>query len=75
VSEAIGADRLIYQDLGDLIDAVRKGNPNIKHFDTSCFSGEYITGDIDEAYLDRTEELRNDYAQSMRKSENFILEI
>jgi len=75
VSEAIGADRLIYQDLGDLIDAVRKGNPDIKHFDTSCFSGEYITGDIDEAYLDRTEELRNDYAQSVRKSENFILEI
>ncbi len=38
VCVAIGADRLIYQDLDDLIDAVRKGNPEIKHFDTSCFS-------------------------------------
>jgi amidophosphoribosyltransferase len=40
VCEAIGADRLIYQDLDDLIEAVRKGNPAIKHFDTSCFSKE-----------------------------------
>jgi len=40
---AIGADRIIYQDLNDLIDAVRIDN-NIKNFDTSCFSNEYITG-------------------------------
>lgn len=72
---AIGADRLIYQDLGDLIDAVRKGNPAIQHFDTSCFSGEYITGDIDHAYLKRTEALRNDNAQTERNSENFIIEM
>ncbi|CAG1771789.1 partial amidophosphoribosyltransferase, partial [uncultured bacterium] len=38
VCEAIGADKLIYQDLDDLIAAVQKGNPKIKHFDTSCFS-------------------------------------
>lgn len=72
---AIGADRLIYQDLGDLIEAVRKGNPEIKHFDTSCFSHEYITGDIDDVYLERIEALRNDNAQSERNSENFIIEM
>ncbi|MEE7625079.1 amidophosphoribosyltransferase [Methylobacter sp. Wu8] len=73
VCEAIGADRVIYQELGDLIDAVRKGNQSIKHFDTSCFSKEYITGDIDDAYLERTEALRNDSAQAEKNSENFII--
>jgi hypothetical protein len=40
----LGADWLIYQDLEDLIWAVQDGNEKIKHFDTSCFSGEYVTG-------------------------------
>jgi len=75
VCAAIGADRVIYQELNDLIDAVRKGNPNIKHFDTSCFSNKYITGDIDDAYLERTEVLRNDHAQTERNSENSIIEM
>ncbi len=70
---AIGADRVIYQELGDLIDAVGKGNRDIQHFDTSCFSKEYITGDIDDAYLERTEVLRNDSAQVNRNSESFII--
>jgi len=75
VCEAIGADRLIYQNLGDLIEAVRKGNPSIQHFDTSCFNKEYITGDIDDAYLERTEALRNDSAQDHRNSEKSIIEM
>lgn len=69
------ADRLIYQDLNDLVDAVRKGNPSIQHFDTSCFSKEYITGDVDDAYLERIEHLRNDSAQSTRNSQSFIIEM
>ena len=75
VCVAIGADKVIYQDLNDLIDAVRKGNQTIEHFDTSCFSKEYITGDIDDAYLERTEALRNDGAQTERNSESFIIEM
>ena len=75
VCVAIGADKVIYQDLNDLIDAVRKGNQTIEHFDTSCFSKEYITGDIDDAYLERTEALRNDSAQTERNSESFIIEM
>jgi len=75
VAKAIGADRMIYQDLDDLIDAVQKGNPKIKHFDTSCFSHEYITGDVDEAYLQSIEALRNDDEQAKRNSENFIIEM
>jgi amidophosphoribosyltransferase len=73
VCTAIGADKVIYQDLNDLIDAVRKGNQAILHFDTSCFSKEYVTGDIDDAYLERTEALRNDSAQASRNSESFTI--
>ncbi|OYY74223.1 MAG: amidophosphoribosyltransferase [Gammaproteobacteria bacterium 28-57-27] len=51
VGEAIGADRLIYQDLDDLVDAVRQGHPNITQYDCSCFTGEYVTGDVTEEYL------------------------
>ncbi|WP_031433148.1 amidophosphoribosyltransferase [Methylomarinum vadi] len=75
VRQAIGADRLIYQDLDDLVAAVRRGNKSIKHFDTSCFSNQYITGDIDDAYLGRIEALRNDDAQFRRNRENFIIEM
>ncbi len=51
VGEAIGADRLIYQDIDDLIEAVRQGNPALTRFDCSCFTGEYVTGDVSEDYL------------------------
>jgi amidophosphoribosyltransferase len=75
VCEAIGADKLIYQNIDDLIDAVGKGNHAIKQFDTSCFTHEYITGDIDDAYLARIEALRNDNAQEQRKAEDLMLEV
>jgi len=74
VCEAIGADKLIYQEIGDLIDAVNTGNHNISHFDTSCFTHEYITGDIDDAYLARIEALRNDGAQEQRKVDTDLIE-
>jgi len=68
VCKAIGADKLVYQDLDDLVDAVGKGNPNIKHFDTSCFSRQYVTGDVDDDYLARVEALRNDGAKEQRNA-------
>lgn len=72
VREAIGADKLIYQDIDDLIEAVGQGNQNIHRFDTSCFTREYITGDIDEAYLARIESLRNDSAKESRRDNNLV---
>jgi len=48
----IGADKLIYQDLEDLIKSVRQSNKDIKSFDTSCFNGEYITKGVTSKYLD-----------------------
>ena len=63
VARIIGADWLIYQDLDQLITAVKKGNPKIKDFDLSCFNGKYVTGDINEVYLNHIEERRNDNAK------------
>ncbi len=68
VAELIGADWLIYQDLDDLIDAAEKGNAEISHFDASCFSGEYVTGNINERYLEQLEVLRNDDAKTEREN-------
>lgn len=67
VAAYIGADKLFYQDLDDLIDAVWQGNKKIKEFDTSCFSGCYVTGDITEEYLSSLGLARNDAAQACRK--------
>jgi len=51
VGVEIGADALIYQDLEALKDAVRKANPKLATFETSCFDGVYVTGDVTSDYL------------------------
>jgi amidophosphoribosyltransferase len=68
VAEAIGADWLVYQDLDDLISSVRFDNSDITEFDTSCFSGEYVTGDVTAAYLSRLESERADGAKENREA-------
>jgi len=74
IAKIIGADWLIYQDLDQLIEAVRAGNPDITDFDLSCFNGNYVTGDINQDYLDHIESLRNDNAKARREvgEENLI---
>jgi amidophosphoribosyltransferase len=66
VAEILGADGLIYQDLDDLIEAARRGNPTIAEFDTSCFSGHYVTGDVNQGYLEQLAQQRSDEAKSRR---------
>ena len=68
IQEIIGADRLIYQDLHDLIRSVRHDNSAITEFDTSCFSGEYVTGDVTDDYLHELETRRNDAAKQKRET-------
>lgn len=65
VERAIGADKLIYQDLDDMIRAVVPSDEDVSKykFDCSVFDGKYVTGDIDTAYLNHLEELRNDSAK------------
>jgi amidophosphoribosyltransferase len=68
VCREIGADWLMFQDLEDLIEAVRKGRPDIDGFDDSVFTGNYITGDIDENYLNILQSSRSDAAKDERRS-------
>lgn len=67
VAELIGADRLIYQDLDDLVRACQHHDSKIQAFDTSCFSGQYVTGDVTPAYLARLQEERSDEAKEKRR--------
>jgi len=66
VQKIIGADWLIYQDLDALVQAVHHENAEILTFDSSCFSGEYVTGDISQGYLDELELKRSDAAKVRR---------
>ena len=64
IEEALGADRLVFQDLQDLMDSVREGNAKLEHFDCSVFNGEYVTKDVSRDYLDQLELFRSDAAKN-----------
>lgn len=64
IAREIGADGLVYQELADLEQAIRDLNPAMQTFESSCFSGRYITGDIDQAYLERLSQTRGQKAPS-----------
>ncbi|MEK6747818.1 MAG: amidophosphoribosyltransferase [Pseudomonadota bacterium] len=76
IATAIGADRLVYQALPDLIESCRRGNPAIERFDASCFDGKYITGDITPEYLKRLQLLRNDdNKEASRSGDNEVIDL
>jgi amidophosphoribosyltransferase len=60
VADFIGCDKIFYQDINDLIESVKSESKEISNFDSSCFSGKYITGHVDEEYLSALDKLRND---------------
>ena len=63
VGNLIGADWLIYQELSDLIASAAEGNRAITSFECSVFNGEYVTGDVDQTYLNLVDSKRNDAAK------------
>jgi len=71
IQQELGADWLVYQDLPDLIEACREGNDRIRQFDTSCFSGEYVTG-VQDGYLEKLRVLRSDQAKSRRRQSDSV---
>ena len=66
VAKEINADWLIYQTLDDLVDSVREGNPEIKEFETSIFTGKYFTPLV-ENYLEELEISRKDELKMQRE--------
>ena len=69
VADAIGADELIYQSLDELISSVQEGNPDIKDFETSIFTGNYPT-QIEDGYLENLEEERSDIIKMSKQEKN-----
>lgn len=61
IAAMIGADKVIYQTLPDLIAACLDTKYRLpERFDCSVFDGCYVTGDIDEDYFARLQESRAD---------------
>ncbi|MAL96862.1 MAG: amidophosphoribosyltransferase [Alteromonadaceae bacterium] len=69
IGKLIGADWLVYQDLEDLVMCAREGNTDVETFECSVFDGKYITGDVDQEYLNRLEDLRGDKTEFLKGSE------
>ena len=64
IAREIGADALVYQDLEALEASITALNPGLERFDTSCFNGCYITGDVTPEYLNGVENKRSGKAKS-----------
>ncbi len=75
ICHEIGADELVFQDLDALSHAVAKLSTSLKHFETSCFDGEYITGDVTPDYLRMLELQRSSGAASARSRSNMQLDL
>ncbi len=58
IGHEIGADALVYQDLDALRASIRGLRPALRDFDTSCFDGRYVTGDVTPEYLTALEQAR-----------------
>ncbi|KFN48602.1 amidophosphoribosyltransferase [Arenimonas composti] len=66
IEKLLGCDWLVYQDLADLEAAVAGPKFPGRQFDSSCFSGEYVTG-VEPGYFERVQQLRSDDAKRKRR--------
>lgn len=59
ICQAIGADRLVYQEVADMKRAILEGvspaGPTVTDLEMSCFDGRYVAGHVDEEYLEWVE--------------------
>ena len=74
IATAIGADLVIFQTLPDLVNSAPQLNLEINQFDCSVFTGEYVTGGVDEGYLAHIEGLRADNLRSKLELDLGVLE-
>lgn len=75
VQQAIGADWLIYQDLEDLFESVRKRNPEITDFDAACFTQNYVTGTVTDEYLKEQGLTRSDGHKAKNEFDPSVIEL
>ncbi|MGH1359972.1 MAG: amidophosphoribosyltransferase [Burkholderiaceae bacterium] len=70
IRRALGADAMVYQSVQAMRQSITDANPRLTSFDDSCFTADYITGDVDEAYLDNLEASRQGILERHREEEN-----
>lgn len=75
VQQAIGADWLIYQELDDLFESVRKRNPEIVDFDAACFNQNYVTGTVSDEYLREQGLSRSDDQKAINDLDPTVIEL
>ena len=75
INEKIGSDKLFYQTLEDLVESILMDTDLEMDFDSSCFDGKYVTGNITEAYLKKLHDKRNDTAKQEDMEEDQILDL
>ena len=75
VEQAIGADWLIYQDLDDLYESVRKRNPDIVDFDAACFNQKYVTNTVSNEYLKKQGLNRSDDQKTDNNLDQTVIEL
>ncbi|ORU92782.1 MAG: amidophosphoribosyltransferase [Cycloclasticus sp. symbiont of Poecilosclerida sp. N] len=75
IEQAVGADWLIYQDLEDLFESVRKHNPKIKDFDAACFNQRYVTGTVKDEYLKEQGLNRSDEQKVQNDLDQAVIEL
>lgn len=68
IQDLLGADKLIYQDIDGLREAVSVGNPAVTEFEDSVFTGNYVTQDVSQDYLSQLELFRSDAAKQASES-------
>lgn len=75
IEQAIGADWLIYQDLDELFESVRKRNPEIVDFDAACFNQHYVTGTVTDEYLKEQGSDRSDNQKAKNDLGQTVIEL
>ncbi len=75
INKKIGSDRLFYQTLEDLVESILMDTGIEIEFDSSCFDGKYVTGNITEDYLKKLFDKRNDNAKQEDSDEDQGLDL
>jgi amidophosphoribosyltransferase len=75
ICREIGADYLVYQELDSLIKDVSRVNPSITQYETSCFDGRYIAGDVTPEYLAVLEAQRGGAAPLLERRSSTQLDL
>ena len=74
IALTLNADFVIYNDLDDIIDAICSLNPTkLTHFEDSCFSGNYVTPEVDEKFLEALDNERGKNRSGVVKDKSVSL--